>query len=292
MLLTYRSDELHRRHALRPLLAELERLERARRIELEPFDRGGADRGARPTSSASSPASELIDRLFARSEGNPLYIEELLAAGLDGRGAAPQSLRDAFMLRIERLSPDAAARRRAVAVGRATRRGRRSPRSPARARRADARRCARRVAEHVLVAGSDDRFAVPPCAAARGRCTTTCCRGSAASCISRSRGRSSDRRARRRRRRERRARDDDRHALRRRRRPARGAARHDHARRWRRATVYAYGEVAELAERALELWPRVPDASALAGSTTSTCWLWPADAHAIGRRPLAAARCC
>ena len=37
--MTYRSDELHRRHALRPLLAELERLERARRIELEPFDR-------------------------------------------------------------------------------------------------------------------------------------------------------------------------------------------------------------------------------------------------------------
>ena len=53
------------------------------------------------------PTSELIDRLLARSEGNPLYIEELLAAALDGRGAAPQKLRDAFMLRIERLSPDA-----------------------------------------------------------------------------------------------------------------------------------------------------------------------------------------
>jgi len=39
MLLTYRSDELHRRHVLRPLLAELDRLERARRIELAPFDR-------------------------------------------------------------------------------------------------------------------------------------------------------------------------------------------------------------------------------------------------------------
>src|SRR5207245_4977595 len=39
MLLTYRSDELHRRHVLRPLLAELDRLERARRIELSPFDR-------------------------------------------------------------------------------------------------------------------------------------------------------------------------------------------------------------------------------------------------------------
>ena len=35
LVLTYRSDELHRRHALRPLLSELERLDRARRIELE-----------------------------------------------------------------------------------------------------------------------------------------------------------------------------------------------------------------------------------------------------------------
>ena len=53
------------------------------------------------------------------AKGNPLYTEELLAAGLDGRGAAPQSLRDAFMLRIERLSPDAQAAARVIAAGRA-----------------------------------------------------------------------------------------------------------------------------------------------------------------------------
>ena len=47
LLLTYRSDELHRRHPLRPLLAELDRLERARRIELAPFDRDELARGAR-----------------------------------------------------------------------------------------------------------------------------------------------------------------------------------------------------------------------------------------------------
>jgi hypothetical protein len=39
VVLTYRSDELHRRHPLRPLLAELERAPRARRIELARFDR-------------------------------------------------------------------------------------------------------------------------------------------------------------------------------------------------------------------------------------------------------------
>jgi predicted ATPase len=39
LLLTYRSDELHRRHPLLPFLAELERTGRVERIELHPFDR-------------------------------------------------------------------------------------------------------------------------------------------------------------------------------------------------------------------------------------------------------------
>jgi DNA-binding CsgD family transcriptional regulator/tetratricopeptide (TPR) repeat protein len=117
LLITYRADELHRRHPLRPLLSELERLERARRIDLSPFDRDELGEALADILGAQPDAS-LLERLYARSEGNPLYTEELLAAGLDGRGAAPQSLRDAFMARIERLSPDAQRVARAVAVGR------------------------------------------------------------------------------------------------------------------------------------------------------------------------------
>jgi ATP/maltotriose-dependent transcriptional regulator MalT len=118
LVLTYRTDEIHRRHPLRTLLSELDRLERARRIELDPFDREElaevlADILGEP------PSAKLLERLFMRSEGNPLYTEELLAAGLDGRGAAPQTLRDAFMLRIERLSSDAQAAARVIAAGRA-----------------------------------------------------------------------------------------------------------------------------------------------------------------------------
>ena len=118
VLLTYRTDELHRRHPLRPLLAELERLERARRILLEPFDQAELSEALEDILGAA-PAPALLERLFARSEGNPLYTEELLAVGLDGRGPAPQSLRDAFLYRIERLSPDAQQAARAVAVGHA-----------------------------------------------------------------------------------------------------------------------------------------------------------------------------
>jgi len=118
LLLSYRTDEIHRRHPLRSLLSELERLDRVRRVELSPFDRvelaeALADILGEP------PSEQLVARLYARSEGNPLYTEELLAAGLDGRGAAPQSLRDAFMLRIERLSDGAQAAARAIAAGRA-----------------------------------------------------------------------------------------------------------------------------------------------------------------------------
>jgi ATP/maltotriose-dependent transcriptional regulator MalT len=118
LLLSYRTDEIHRRHPLRSLLAELERLEQVRRIDLAPFDRLELAE-ALADIIGERPGAQLVERLYARSEGNPLYTEELLAAGLDGRGAAPQSLRDAFMLRIERLSADAQAAARAIAAGRA-----------------------------------------------------------------------------------------------------------------------------------------------------------------------------
>ncbi|HWK28118.1 MAG TPA: AAA family ATPase [Solirubrobacter sp.] len=103
---TYRPDELHRRHPLRPLLAELERDARHRRVELRPLTREElAEQLADILGGA--PPEDLLSRLLARSEGNPLFAEELLAAGTDGRGSLPPTLRDALMLRIERLSVDA-----------------------------------------------------------------------------------------------------------------------------------------------------------------------------------------
>jgi ATP/maltotriose-dependent transcriptional regulator MalT len=156
VLLSYRSDELHRKHPLRPLLAELARLDTARLIELEPFDRDELSQ-ALTDILGEQPTEDLIDRLLTRTDGNALYVEELLAAALDGRGTTPQSLRDAFMLRIERMSADAGQAARAVSVGRAmdesmiTRlTGIES--APLR----DALREA--VAEHVLVADGEGRF--------------------------------------------------------------------------------------------------------------------------------------
>ena len=118
VVLSYRTDELYRRHPLRPLLSELERGEGARRILLEPFDRDELAEALADILGAP-PKPALLQRLLERGEGNALYTEELLAAGLDGRGAPPRSLSDAFLGRIERLSPDAQRVARALALGRA-----------------------------------------------------------------------------------------------------------------------------------------------------------------------------
>jgi ATP/maltotriose-dependent transcriptional regulator MalT len=108
---TYRPDELHRRHPLRPLLAELER--GAPRVALEPFTREELAEQLADILDAPAPA-DLVERLWARSEGNALYAEELLAAGGD---ALPPTLREALMVRIERLAPATQEVLRVVAVG-------------------------------------------------------------------------------------------------------------------------------------------------------------------------------
>ena len=103
---TYRSDELHRRHSLRPLLAELASDQFSRLIELPRFTPEElADQLEGIL--AGQPEADLVERIYSRSEGNALFAEEILAAGLDGRGALPPTLRDALMLRVERLSPRA-----------------------------------------------------------------------------------------------------------------------------------------------------------------------------------------
>ncbi len=155
VLLTYRSDELHRRHPLRPLLAELERS--SKRIDLERFDRDEIHAQLADILGAD-PEDDVVERFFARSEGNPLFTEELLAAGLDGRGALPPTLRDALLLRCERLPEPAQEVLRMVAVA-----GSADDTLLADAgggELADVREGVRdAVAANVLVAGDDGRFA-------------------------------------------------------------------------------------------------------------------------------------
>ena len=105
LLATYRSDELHRRHPLRPVLAELERAPRVERLALERFSRHEVTEQLAGIL-GGEPDPGLADRLYARAQGNALYTEELLAASAD-TGELPATLRDALLGRFERL-PSAA----------------------------------------------------------------------------------------------------------------------------------------------------------------------------------------
>ncbi len=102
VVVTYRTDELHRGHPLRPLLAELDRLERVARHELDRLTR--QEVGELMTRlRGTEPDGGRVEKFFTRSEGNPLFVEALMEA--DGRIACelPESLRDLLLAGVERL---------------------------------------------------------------------------------------------------------------------------------------------------------------------------------------------
>jgi DNA-binding NarL/FixJ family response regulator len=107
VIATYRTDELHRRHPLLPWLAELERCTAVHRVLLERLDREAIGELLGSILGGAAPA-RLVDDVFARSDGNPFFAEELLAASPDGVVARrlPPTLREILLAHIARL-PDA-----------------------------------------------------------------------------------------------------------------------------------------------------------------------------------------
>jgi DNA-binding CsgD family transcriptional regulator len=104
VIASYRADDLHRRHPLRPLLGELLRLPQVERMELQPF--ASAELADLLTAvNGDRPDPELLDRIAARSAGNAYYAEELFAAGDDA--GLPTGLADVLLDRLERLGPPA-----------------------------------------------------------------------------------------------------------------------------------------------------------------------------------------
>jgi DNA-binding CsgD family transcriptional regulator/tetratricopeptide (TPR) repeat protein len=104
LVASYRSDELHRRHPLRPLLAELVRLPGVVRLELSPFSRAELAAHLEAIAGAPLPADQ-AERIHARSEGNPFYAEQLLAAGADrAEVALPPTLLEVLSARVQALS--------------------------------------------------------------------------------------------------------------------------------------------------------------------------------------------
>jgi len=102
IIVTFRSDELHRTHPLRPLLAELDRVDWVDRLELPRLSRREAGELTAAILGGESP-DDLTDSIYARAEGNPLFTEELLACAADSD--LPWSLTD-LLLRAVRGLPE------------------------------------------------------------------------------------------------------------------------------------------------------------------------------------------
>ncbi|MEV7287610.1 AAA family ATPase [Streptomyces sp. NPDC093252] len=120
VLATYRADDIHRRHPLRPLLAELDRLRTVRRIDLGRFNREEVARqiaGIR----AAEPDPAQVDAIFERSDGNAFFVEELAVAASEGcQAGLTDSLRDLLLVRVEALPESAQRIARIVAEGGST----------------------------------------------------------------------------------------------------------------------------------------------------------------------------
>ncbi|MGH8860068.1 MAG: ATP-binding protein, partial [Jatrophihabitantaceae bacterium] len=123
IVVSYRSDDLHRRHPLRPALAQWARLPAVTRVQLDPMGRDDV----RNLIHAIHPdplTDSAVRNIVSRADGNAFFAEELVAAAerCEGADHLPWQLADLLLVRLERLSPDAREIVRIAAVG-----GRRVP---------------------------------------------------------------------------------------------------------------------------------------------------------------------
>jgi DNA-binding CsgD family transcriptional regulator/tetratricopeptide (TPR) repeat protein len=105
VIITYRSDELEPDDPLNRLLGELMRNDIVMSVEVEPLARDGIEHLLEHILGEVPPVL-LVDEIFVRSQGNPFFAEELLAAPATNAGLVlPANLRDALLVRL-RAIPD------------------------------------------------------------------------------------------------------------------------------------------------------------------------------------------
>jgi class 3 adenylate cyclase len=132
IVVTYRADELHRRHPFLPTLQGWRRSGVADILELEPLSEDGIGEMLAAILGPDSVDRELHELMLERTEGNPFVLEEMLREvvessgsgdGLDsdavGRTRLPESVRHAILLRVQRLGDErSAVLESAAALGR------------------------------------------------------------------------------------------------------------------------------------------------------------------------------
>ena len=116
---TFRRDDLVRDHPLAATLRQLEKRPRVVRIDLPPFDRAEV-REQLTAIVGHSPSEASLRAIYARSEGNALFAEELVAVDNPGSDL-PTTIGEALLARSAGLSEEAKAVLRVAAVaGRST----------------------------------------------------------------------------------------------------------------------------------------------------------------------------
>jgi DNA-binding NarL/FixJ family response regulator len=114
---TYRTDDLHRRHPLRGVIAELLRLPSATLVELGPLSSAAlAEILANGAGAPLPDSAAALNSLVERAEGNAYYAEELLTASSFTDGTLPTGLAALLMSRVERVSDAAQQVLRVAAV--------------------------------------------------------------------------------------------------------------------------------------------------------------------------------
>ncbi|MGO1166991.1 MAG: helix-turn-helix transcriptional regulator [Janibacter sp.] len=101
LLVTYRSDDLHRRHPLHDVLSVWTRLPLVTRLDLTPLSGTHMDRLVRSLDEAPTTPDD-IQHIIGRAEGNPFFAEEIVAAGDAAR--TTDDLARLLRLRLDRLS--------------------------------------------------------------------------------------------------------------------------------------------------------------------------------------------
>lgn len=118
-VVSYRSDDLHRRHPLRTRVAEWSRWPGVQRTQLAPLP--APDVRALVAELTGGLDESAVRRVVERSEGNAFFVEELVAAEdatgpRGGAGALPEDLADLLLVRLDGLEEPARSVVRQVSV--------------------------------------------------------------------------------------------------------------------------------------------------------------------------------
>ncbi len=115
VVISYRADDLHRRHPLRADAAEWSRLPGVARLHLQPLP----DDAVREIVHQLQPeglAETAVRSIVRRAEGNAFFVEELVAAARRGQLMLSADLADLLLVHLDALDSDARSVLRAMSV--------------------------------------------------------------------------------------------------------------------------------------------------------------------------------